>query len=80
MPYLSRATDGSIASLHSKAADDAVEFLNDQHPEVRAFIGLDADGFAALDADFIRVLEDRPFKRPLTSSWHRQQAHCWPSA
>jgi hypothetical protein len=55
MPYVQRDTAGAIASLHREAAP-ASEFLPDEHPDVQAFVG--RDGFARLDADFVRVLED----------------------
>jgi hypothetical protein len=61
MPFIRRNAEGTIASLHRDDAGSA-EFLPDDHPDVRAFVGVgpaarDA-GFATLDADFIRVLED----------------------
>ncbi|HEX4511076.1 MAG TPA: hypothetical protein VH328_13390 [Burkholderiaceae bacterium] len=80
MPYIRRDAAGVIESLHRNASD-APEFLPEQHPEVRAFLAIDAAGaqeatsaaarparatvageageqFAALDADFVRVIED----------------------
>ena len=60
MPYLRRAADGCITSLHRQADAVATEFLADEHPEVQAFVGNDdvVQRFAQLDAGFIRVLED----------------------
>jgi len=68
MPYIRRNAEGAIDSLHRRsddAGDGAPEFLPDDHPEVRAFVGAapgaatDAgERFAALDADFVRVIED----------------------
>jgi len=65
MPYARRDADGVIVSLHRDPVDGAPEHLPDEHPEVRAFVGLAAvtaatpnASFAQLDADFIRVLED----------------------
>ncbi len=63
MPFIRRNAQGAIDSLHRREdADGAHEFLPDDHPEVRAFVGLGAPaaagGFASLDADFIRVIED----------------------
>ena len=58
MPYVRRNAEGRPLSLHREAESDAQEFLPDDHPEVLAFVGQTADGFAQLDADFIRVLED----------------------
>jgi hypothetical protein len=62
MPYIRRnAADGHIDSLHRCASEQAFEFLPDEHPEVRAFVGL-ADvptrDFSRLDAEFVRVIED----------------------
>ena len=40
MPYIRRnAADGGIDSLHRFASEQAFEFLPDEHPEVRAFVG-----------------------------------------
>jgi hypothetical protein len=58
MPYVRRASDGSIVSLHRTDERGADEFLADQNPEVRAFLGIGADDFDRLDADFVRVIED----------------------
>lgn len=56
MPYVQRDATGGIASLHREASNAATEFLPEDHPEIRAFVGLSE--FARLDADFVRVLED----------------------
>ena len=61
MPFIRRNASGAIDSLHRRD-EGGVEFLPDDHPDVRAFVGAgpaaqDA-GFASLDADFIRVIED----------------------
>lgn len=59
MPYVFRAADGSLASLHHQAPGHPCEFLNPDHPEVQAFLGPSgAEAYERLDADFIRVLED----------------------
>ena len=62
MPFIRRNAQGAIASLHRHDDGAAPEFLPDDHPDVRAFVGLTAapatEGFASLDADFIRVIED----------------------
>jgi len=62
MPYVRRNAQGELASLHRHAEAGTDEYLPDDHVEVRAFIGSgggDApQGFARLDADFVRVLED----------------------
>jgi hypothetical protein len=61
MPYARRDPQGQLASLHRQAEPGAEEFLPDDHPEVLAFVGRTSDGgdgFARLDADFVRVLED----------------------
>ncbi|HEX7687643.1 MAG TPA: hypothetical protein VF453_08050 [Burkholderiaceae bacterium] len=65
MPFIRRNAEGVVESLH-RHAEDGAEFLPDDHPEVRAFLGGPpaADGsqhgerFAELDADFVRVIED----------------------
>jgi hypothetical protein len=62
MPFIRRNATGTVDSLHRRDEGSA-EFLPDDHPEVRAFVGAtDAPGkgeaFADLDADFVRVIED----------------------
>ncbi len=60
MPFIRRTAEGAIDSLHRRD-EGGVEFLPDDHPDVRAFLGAapaQGDGFASLDADFIRVIED----------------------
>lgn len=57
MPFVARNAAGVITSLHTLAEGGATEFLPDEDPAVRAFVGVDA-GFGQMDADFIRVLED----------------------
>lgn len=64
MPYIRRDPAGAILSLHRDASPEAPEFQPDQHPDVLAFVGQAAaaqpadTGFAQLDADFVRVIED----------------------
>jgi hypothetical protein len=59
MPYVQRAGDGAIASLHRTAEGAEREYLDDNHPEVQAFVGrAGAGAYERLDAEFIRVLED----------------------
>jgi hypothetical protein len=62
MPYARRDAQGLVVSLHREAGPEAAEFLPDDHPDVRAFLGdaeaADSERFARLDADFVRVLED----------------------
>lgn len=63
MPYVSRNTEGTVESLHLHASDSVFEWLDDQHPEVQAFLGVDPGDtedtdFSRLDADFVRVIED----------------------
>ncbi len=60
MPYVSRDPQGQIDSLHRQTSAQASEFLDDQHPEVQAFVGRLPQGpeFGQLDADFVRVIED----------------------
>ena len=60
MPFVRRTADGRIESLHRHAVEGA-EFLDDEHPDVQAFLGNDAatrEDFNRLDADFVRVIED----------------------
>ena len=60
MPFIRRNAQGGVDSLHRRDEGGA-EFLPDDHPDVRAFLGAavqQGDGFASLDADFIRVIED----------------------
>ena len=64
MPYVRRNEHGEVLSLHRHAEAGASEFLPEDHGDVRAFIGpapvapKATEGFARLDADFVRVLED----------------------
>jgi len=59
MPYVRRDTQGRLLSLHREAEPGAQEFVADDAEEVQAFMGaLAPDSFRALDADFVRVLED----------------------
>lgn len=63
MPYVRRDPLGRIESLHREREPHATELLPDDHPEVRAFVGLGPAGaseeaFGRLDADFVRVIED----------------------
>ena len=60
MPFVRRTADGRIESLHRYAVEGA-EFLDDEHPDVQAFVGNDTatrEDFSRLDADFVRVIED----------------------
>ena len=63
MPYVRRNAQGEVVSLHRHAEAGTLEFLAEDHADVRAFIGgtpssAGSEGFARLDADFVRVLED----------------------
>src|SRR5690606_32155125 len=61
MPYVLRAPDGQILSLH-REAEEVAEFLPPDDPQVLAFLngdgGVSGPQFASLDADLVRVLED----------------------
>lgn len=61
MPFIRRNASGTVDSLHRRD-EGGCEFLPDDHPDVRAFLGAAAPApdpaFATLDADFIRVIED----------------------
>lgn len=62
MPYARRNALGEIESLHAQSVPGATELVDPRSPEVRRFLGLEGaagDGsYAALDGDFVRVLED----------------------
>lgn len=61
MPYVRRNSEGTVISLHRHMEPTATEFLDDQHPDVRAFLGAPPPNpaeFSRLDADFVRVIED----------------------
>lgn len=60
MPYVTRNAQGQIDSLHRKASETVDEFIDDQHPDLREFLGSidDGDSFSRLDAGFVRVIED----------------------
>lgn len=55
MPFVLRDPTGEISSLH-RLNPGAAEFLPDDHPDVRAFVGVGE--FERLDAGFVRVIED----------------------
>lgn len=61
MPFIRRNASGIVDSLHRRD-EGGCEFLPDDHPDVRAFLGAGPgahdEQFATLDADFIRVIED----------------------
>ena len=61
MPFIRRNASGAVDSLHRRD-EGGCEFLPDDHPDVRAFLGDGGappdEGFATLDAGFIRVIED----------------------
>jgi hypothetical protein len=60
MPYVHRNARGEIESLHRSATLDATEYLPQSSEEVQRFLGreVNADAYARLDADLVRVLED----------------------
>ena len=59
MPYISRDSQGRIASLVRETATEQAEFMRADDPELQAFLGdSTGDGFDRLDADFVRVIED----------------------
>lgn len=58
MPHVLRDPDGQLLSLHREPGP-GTQFLPPDHPEVVEFLaGQDGGGFARLDADLIRVVED----------------------
>ena len=64
MPFVERDTDGEIAALHEAPTARALEFFENDAPEIRHFLSkrLRADQaletLRASDGDFIRALED----------------------
>lgn len=61
MPYVRRDAGGNITLVTRAAEPGAEEWLAPDDPQMRAFLGAGQEsdeGFTALDADFIRVLED----------------------
>ncbi|WP_374515509.1 hypothetical protein [Niveibacterium sp.] len=59
MPFVRRNPQGEIVAILRDQEADAQEELPNDHPDLLAFLGRDpGESFAALDADFIRVLED----------------------
>ena len=60
MPYVHRTAQGEIDSLHRKPLPGATEFLSNDHPQVRRFIGQEdtPNRFNDLDAAFVRVAEE----------------------
>jgi hypothetical protein len=61
MPFVRRNALGQIESIHRAEGNGAREFLSDDHPDVRSFVGaapIRPEEFNRLDADFVRVLED----------------------
>ena len=60
MPYVHRNARGEIESLHRAATLDASEYLPQASDEVQRFLCHEdnADAYARLDADVVRVLED----------------------
>ncbi len=60
MPYVSRNAQGQIESLHRNASELASEYLDDQHADLKEFLGSvdESEVFSQLDASFVRVIED----------------------
>ena len=59
--HVCRNAAGLIDSLHRERNADALEFLDDLHPDVQSFIRREPvtpEDFNRLDADFVRVIED----------------------
>ncbi|MEY8876884.1 MAG: hypothetical protein AB9M60_10280 [Leptothrix sp. (in: b-proteobacteria)] len=62
MPYVLRNPEGQIDSVHREPVSGG-QFVSAEAAELRQWLGIDparsaGDGFAALDAGLIRVLED----------------------
>lgn len=62
MPYVRRRPDGTIAAMFADPGEGGAEFLPQDHPDVRQFLGLpplEAQAtLAASDVEFVRVLDD----------------------
>ncbi|QNM98523.1 hypothetical protein [Chitinimonas koreensis] len=59
MLYVERDANGRVLSV-SRQARPGDEVVEDGHPDVLRFLGVDEShgGFNVLDADFVRVIED----------------------
>lgn len=57
MFHITRNPDGSIASV-ARHEQPGSEPMDDKHPELLQFLRPAQEGFDAVDADFVRVLED----------------------
>ena len=61
MPYVKRDATGVVVAVSIEASSDFSEQLSGEDPELAAFIGVDPNAQASIDAtdkDFVRVLED----------------------
>ena len=60
MPYVQRNQRGEIDVLYREPRPQATEYLDNDDPQVTAFLHGEADAqtFEHLDARFVRVLED----------------------
>lgn len=59
MPFVRRNPQGDIVAILRDREPDAEEEMSNDHPDLLRFLGRDpGESFTALDADFIRVLED----------------------
>lgn len=63
MPFVERDPAGRIVAVRQEADARATEALPSDDPQILAFLGLPrastaAGNFGALDADFVRVIED----------------------
>lgn len=63
MPFVHRGPDGRIVSVHREAAPGAADWLEPGHPDLAELLGASpspapAPAFDALDAEFVRVIED----------------------
>ena len=56
MPYVQRDSTGQVVAIFARPGPGHDEQLPAGHPDLAALAG--ADGFAHLDADLIRVIED----------------------
>ena len=59
MPFVRRSPDGQIVAVFREESAESPEEIPADHPELRHFLGGEpGESFSALDAGFIRVLED----------------------
>ncbi len=64
MPYIARNDSNDIVSVHADPTPEAIEYLDEDHPEVRRFLAANVKAeevkqdLVTTDADMVRVIED----------------------